>query len=547
MSITGFVGCISNFTINDELQPLNGSGGIFDEVIHYGKIGRGCSSAIAGAATAPDPLSIGVTLVIVFFVILLVAILVSFVVFRLRKREKSPLPPITPTNKQSPSQQTANDVVRNHVLDGEAEAIRNLVRNSKKMGDPNSGYQKPDIIERTTSTPTHNQASSSPPGSAAMMSACSNNGISMDPEVLEMPEHYDLENASSIAPSDIDIVYHYKGFRDNLGGRSNKSSPFRHNHHFPGSRQSPGIRQSPISNVLKSTPLARLSPSSELSQQTTPRILTLQDISGKPLQSALLATTQKDVMSQSERSLNISHSSSRSSIVNASSQGTKKKRKKCAGETGSAATIGLTAEEIERLNNSRHKNNSSLVSTLDAVSSSESDDRRKSKLADLLEANPEIMPRTRDTSSDEDESGNDSFSCSEFEYDDEKRNYRPPHRGIFSKLTEVENEGAEDSFRGSISTLVASDDDIGYINNYSKSSNPNGGPNSSVGWDYLLNWGPNFGNIANVFKDMAELPDGAPSNSAMTSTPVGSSLNNLGSAPVRSSRYPTPRPSEEYV
>lgn len=27
----------------------------------------------------------------------------------------------------------------------------------------------------------------------------------------EFPEHYDLENASSIAPSDIDIVYHYKG------------------------------------------------------------------------------------------------------------------------------------------------------------------------------------------------------------------------------------------------------------------------------------------------------------------------------------------------
>ena len=24
------------------------------------------------------------------------------------------------------------------------------------------------------------------------------------------PEHYDLENASSIAPSDIDIIYHYK-------------------------------------------------------------------------------------------------------------------------------------------------------------------------------------------------------------------------------------------------------------------------------------------------------------------------------------------------
>ena len=32
------------------------------------------------------------------------------------------------------------------------------------------------------------------------------------------PEHYDLENASSIAPSDIDVIYHYKGYREG-GGR----------------------------------------------------------------------------------------------------------------------------------------------------------------------------------------------------------------------------------------------------------------------------------------------------------------------------------------
>jgi len=42
----------------------------------------------------------------------------------------------------------------------------------------------------------------------------------LDPDPLfgDDAEHYDLENASSIAPSDIDIVYHYKGYR--RGGRS---------------------------------------------------------------------------------------------------------------------------------------------------------------------------------------------------------------------------------------------------------------------------------------------------------------------------------------
>ena len=126
------------------------------------------------------------------------------------------------------------------------------------------------------------------------------------------PEHYDLENASSIAPSDIDIVYHYKGYRDG-NVRKYKTNPHvpsyhKHNHrHSPHSFASPPHRESPRNmlrsspaaglqggppvgpprespGVLKmqSTPLARLSPSSELSQQT-PRILTLQDLSGKPL------------------------------------------------------------------------------------------------------------------------------------------------------------------------------------------------------------------------------------------------------------------------
>ena len=68
--------------------------------------------------------------------------------------------------------------------------------------------------------------------------------------ILASAEHYDLENASSIAPSDIDIVYHYKGFRN----------------------------RDTLSANQKHAPLSRLSPSvSELS--SAPRILTLQDLS----------------------------------------------------------------------------------------------------------------------------------------------------------------------------------------------------------------------------------------------------------------------------
>ena len=51
-------------------------------------------------------------------------------------------------------------------------------------------------------------------------------------------EHYDIDNASSIAPSDIDIVYHYKGYRaDGSGGHQR----------FPKKRK----------NIHMNTPLAR--------------------------------------------------------------------------------------------------------------------------------------------------------------------------------------------------------------------------------------------------------------------------------------------------
>ncbi|VEN50001.1 unnamed protein product, partial [Callosobruchus maculatus] len=84
-----FFGCFSNFTINNEIQPFNGSGTIFQEVVFHGKVSRDCNGLVGvRTAAATDPLSIGITLVIVFFVVLLVAILVSFVVFRLRKQYK---------------------------------------------------------------------------------------------------------------------------------------------------------------------------------------------------------------------------------------------------------------------------------------------------------------------------------------------------------------------------------------------------------------------------------------------------------------------------
>lgn len=94
MYFSVFSGCFGNFSVNGEIQPFSGSGSIFSEVLLHGKISHGCSGPIiSGAVSNPDPLRIGVSLVVVFFVALLLAIIGSFMAFRLR-RQKRELPSV---------------------------------------------------------------------------------------------------------------------------------------------------------------------------------------------------------------------------------------------------------------------------------------------------------------------------------------------------------------------------------------------------------------------------------------------------------------------
>ncbi|CAN8006312.1 unnamed protein product [Ixodes hexagonus] len=539
-------GCVQQIAVNGELQSLNASRGYF-RLVARGTVGRSCSQEALRLDVAADPLGVGIILVIAFFVVLILVILVSLLVFRRckLKRHKAPTP-IKPNGNALINQiteATRGSVHSEHgYADGTAPSApeehprnppssqdlvlpkrvkeRDIGSDSQQLRTP----QRPDIIEREV-------MHASSPLAASRCTEQSVYGAAAE------PEHYDLENASSIAPSDIDIVYHYRVFRDGSQLRKmhhNKGlhkhpGPHRHSPASPTARQSPrqqlllrpAARDSPSAlKMHHSTPLARLSPSSELSRQT-PRILTLQDISGKPLQTALLASAHpgngakpfKDALTNSERSLNSPVSQLSRSTGSLPSA---KLKQACAPaaeshHTQPLAGLGLTAEEIECLN--ARPRNCSLVSTLDAVSSSGSEGTKGGKMSQLLDDRPAAMLDTatgHDSSSDE--SGNDSFTCSEFEYDN---GYEKAHRDfapgnmIFSKLAEEDNENDEDSsktydgfdsFRGSLSTLVASDDDLSHL-----SYKPPSG--AVLGWDCLLNWGPNFENLVGVFKDIADLPD----------------------------------------
>lgn len=608
---SSFEGCLANFTINNEIQPFNGSGSVFKEVMTRGKVYQGCHGIVGiGAAQVPDPLSIGITLVIVFFVILLVAILISFVVFRLRKqhKEKSGGPSgggmhskqnggstlLGPgglvsgggdcvmgrglhSNDPSVGFHSDGDMIRgigHHLVGPE------LISKKFKERDLGSGEhqrpQRPDIIERevvSKSPPLRDEHHPPIPPPGQHHAHDHPGGVDLN----EYPEHYDLENASSIAPSDIDIVYHYKGYREAGGVRKYKATPppvasythhkhgtsaaqqqHRHSPHHVGPfapRAPPQSSQPPTSNVQRqhqSTPLARLSPSSELSSQQ-PRILTLHDISGKPLQSALLATTSssggvgKDALhSNSERSLNspvMSQLSGQSSSASRTKPGVPPQAPNV-NSVGSGH-MGLTAEEIQRLN--ARPRTSSLVSTLDAVSSSSEAPRVPGAPHHLthLHHSPAVDAHSSTTT---DESGNDSFTCSEIEYDNnslngdkfpksgEEDDRRANESGNSSNkpppMLPPSYDGFDSSFRGSLSTLVASDDDLsthmGGMYRPQNATSPSAA--TTLGWDYLLNWGPNFESLMGVFKDIAELPD---------------NVNGM----VPSLRLPTnvQKPSEEYV
>ena len=582
-----FEGCLANFTINGELQPFNGSGSIFKDVIYHGKVGLGCRGPIGiSAAAAADPLSIGITLVIVFFITLLVAILVSFVVFRLRRQSKEKSA-TTVVNKSTNAIITGNALVGSqgdNILSRHENAYISDTSDLRGVGHMGPELiskkykereisatehrpQRPDIIERevTKSPPIRDEHPPLPPPTQNSLHSHEHN-----PEP-DMPEHYDLENASSIAPSDIDIVYHYQGYRAGMRKYKATSPPIgsyanhhkhtgqqhRHSAPFPPrAMPPPQVGQPPGSaqKLHQSTPLARLSPSSELSAQQ-PRILTLHDISGKPLQSALLATTSssggvgKDALnSNSERSLN-------SPIMSQLSGSTASRKVPQSNETVnnvSSGPMGLTAEEIERLNS--RPRTSSLVSTLDAVSSSS--EARGPPTHGPLHLHRRHTPPPerlkRRNSSTTDESGNDSFTCSEIEYDnnslvEDKRSddmFSKPEDEVPDRTTEsspstkpplppnINYDGFDSSFRGSLSTLVASDDDLSTHMGGLYRPTTNGSPstNTALSWDYLLNWGPNFESLVGVFIDIAELPDSA--------NRVPSTL-----------RLPAniPKPSEEYV
>lgn len=164
---------------------------------------------------------------------------------------------------------------------------------------------------------------------------------------------------------------------------------------------------------------------------------------------------------------------------------------------------GLSAAEIERL-----RRQTPSGSLLDAVSSISGEGAPTiDKLSSVLE-----VP---DTSS---ESSDDTFTCSEFEYDNDELSREENDRGsmVFSKLAGGETMLSENNLSdrtelegrasrlGSLSTLNFSDDEIIPT---AFSNKPMNGSKGVFNWDDVLNWGLRYHNLRGVYKDIAQLKD----------------------------------------
>ena len=244
----GFRGCVANFTLNEELQTLEegySSSGLplLRADIPAGVHVDGCDLQILQSVAPKDAVDIGVTVIIVFFVLLICAIALSFTFFKLRKRYHK---------KKEAEAAEAASTTKGGVYDGgysnrgldlhetslsnrQLHQLNNAVTTTPSgassarykpkirpttmnLVDINSGGigVKPDLLDTrrrmNSVSPMHHQHPSPLHHLHGQSPSADLGGGGSDlvDHYNEPVEHYDLENASSIAPSDIDVIYHYK-------------------------------------------------------------------------------------------------------------------------------------------------------------------------------------------------------------------------------------------------------------------------------------------------------------------------------------------------
>ena len=618
---------MSEFRINGDKLPLNGSSERYD-VASTGGLAAGCAAVCSndpcagGQTCVPDGeafhctgqpgLEPGIIVVIVFFVILLVAIVIVFVLFRVRRGWFHRCLPVKGEGCETSRKNASNggklvgseNSLQSHASSRYAEnsqleemIIRNHIA-EELAGQKTSSLTaaRPDLIGSSSLVtggglpqPTHFADGTMiiehlEPGEGLV-------GLGGE----GAPELYDLENASSIAPSDSDVIQHYQRFRHGNDLKAHLHHSNNHNHHnhhnhnqhnphrerynpgLPPFREGAHTRQSPVSVTgsalsmpARRSPLAPPPgqagrPSSALAALHPPGPPAPRDRdTDSPRVRASPRSPGHSQGSTSAHSLGSHHSHSSSSsnphLPQANGHGPPRggHNKGPKGPGGRYYQRGLTVDEVNRLNARADLKNT--ASMLEAVSSSSEDPRhprhhhhhhhnlnhnlnphhhhhnhlqprgphpmlsssQAQRLRPEENVDSHILLEAPD-SSDSDSGANDSFTCSEFEYENERGGgggggggrLEPPGSLIFSRLPEVDEDeplpppgsnrprDGRNSNGDSAGSTNASDEGP------PGGSNPLSPAGSAAALDFegLLNLGPNFDKLVGVFRDIALLPD----------------------------------------
>ncbi|KAJ8373355.1 hypothetical protein AAFF_G00265990 [Aldrovandia affinis] len=402
------------------------------------------------------------------------------------------------------------------------------------------GNPKPDIIERENPYLIYDETDL-PHGNETVPSApCAPPCPGPEADM----EHYDIDNASSIAPSDADIIQHYKQFRSH-------TPKFSIQRHSPlgFARQSPlplgassytyqpayaqGLRATPLSHSACPTPnpLSRHSPAPFANKPST-------FYRNSPARDLSLARARRQPAGPARRGLpagrvRLRHAAGPEEQEPADHGGggggarpgsrLKQPVEQIPLETG--PPVGLSIEEVERLNTPRPRN-PSICSADHGRSSSEEDCRRPLSRG----RNPADGLPAPESSSESD--SHDSFTCSEMEYERDKP---APYTSRVPKLSQVNESDADDEEYGgrmkqrrySSRRAEGGPGPSHHHHHHHHHQQPPApapppagadhytlphrlGPQAGgFNWDNLLNWGPGFGHYVDVFKDLALLPEKA--------------------------------------
>lgn len=304
---------MARFILNGEIQPLfTGESETLNAEVS-GIVSAGCAGVVRcidpPCTSQPLPtkanLNGGVIAAIVFLVCLVVSVVGGFFIlkrFRNNKmsRSQSGMSGTTGITGMEPTVRTKmnnlaviSDTVRmgstiRSVKDsgfGDQQSIDYMLRNGRRSNESllDSQVSLSSALERDLNGNTSTATRPVPtPRSTVHLGSHAYQNVTLDTTFDETSERYDLDNASSIAPSDVEVSHHYRHFRSESGSRlatnpqliklknslsgNNSSTPiphgsYRHSHSSIATNGT--YRQSP--SVVKLKSALRESPASHLS------------------------------------------------------------------------------------------------------------------------------------------------------------------------------------------------------------------------------------------------------------------------------------------